>query len=109
MYMIDSDRVFNFLRMGMNVINDPMLSPLIDEAIGSSTIKQIPIPGFSKEDVKVTHDRGKLTVKVNDKFLASYHVPSDIDPSKIEVTAENGLLTIDFENAFGKETEIEIK
>lgn len=107
--MINSDRIFNFIRVGMDVLNDPILSPVIDEVISETTIKKIPIPGYSKKDVSVTHNKGKLTVKVQDKFLASYHVPHDIDPSKIEVTAKDGLLTIDFENAFGSETEIEIK
>lgn len=107
--MINQDRVFNFLRIGMDVLNDPILSPLIDEAVGHATVKEIPVPGFSKDDISVTHNRGKLTVKVEDKHLASYNVPHDVDPSKIEVTVKNGLLTIDFTNAFGSETEIEIK
>ena len=107
--MFNADRVFNFIRIGMNTLNDPVISAVVNETIKAATVKKIPVPGFSKEDIKVTHNKGKLVVKADNKFLAAYHIPHDIDPSKIEVSVENGLLTIDFENAFGTETEINIK
>jgi len=109
MIYMNADGVFNFIRVGMDILHDPLISPIVDEMIGHATVKKIPIPGFTKEDVKVTHSRGKLSVKVEDRFLAAYNIPSDVDPSKIEVTAKNGLLTIDFTNAFGHEEEIKIK
>lgn len=65
-----------------------------------STILVLPVPGFSKEDLKITIENKELKIisekenKLGYKINRSYLISSDIDDIKAKV--EDGMLELNF-------------
>lgn len=61
-------------------------------------VAEIPVPGFSADNVEVTLENNVLSVAAqNDrrKISRSLVIPETIDGERINATVENGLVTID--------------
>ena len=81
------------------------------QALENSYEYYVPLPGFKKENIKVTVKDGEvylLAKQGDDTASYSFLIPEDADPSKLSAKHEDGLLTISVEKL--EETKaIEIK
>lgn len=100
------DKIYEIVKIGIGVITDPTLAPIVDEVVGRPTIIKVPIPGYNRDAVKVTQKGGKLVVNLNDNHFATYNIPAGTNTDKIKIVVVDGVLSIDFAGAQNTETEI---
>lgn len=80
-----------------------------------SFLIKVEVPGYSKEDLKISLIDNKLYIKsINDKKIEyslniKESIFSKLDLSNIKSSTENGILTISFSYKETSKTEIEIK
>lgn len=104
----------SLLRMGMDLLDEPFLSPIVDDSIAikagdlNTTIK-LAVPGYSKEDVRVTKKENKLLIYLKsdgeEKLAKSYFLTKSIDADSIDVSVKDGILVIAFDKALEAEEE----
>lgn len=87
--------------------------------IGPKSIVQYPVPGLSKQDIKISVKDDRLTIsyrpekdtKYTKSFEFTYTLSKEVDLDKISATVENGLLEVKFtqlQSTVPKERIIEI-
>lgn len=113
MYLMDVHKFGNLLNSALAMFDDPMLSPLVDDAVSvkqgeHNAIYKLAIPGYSKSDVRLAKKGDKLKIYVKDKMVKSLFLTSSIDKDLINSTVKDGVLTIDFTKALEMDEE-EIK
>lgn len=95
----------------------------------TSYIAEMNVPGFKKEDINISLDNGIMTIKSEreekvekkeeGKYLVkersvsnmsrSFHIPENVDISKIEANMEDGVLKITIPKAEKKDTSTKIE
>ena len=106
----DINRISQFLSNTLELIAEPLVSPLVDDHVSIKTgeynsVFKLAIPGFGKEDVRLTKKGDKLLIYVKDKLVKSLFLTKSVDKENIKTTIKNGILEIDFSKAFETEEE----
>jgi HSP20 family molecular chaperone IbpA len=72
---------------------------------------EVPIPGMTKENVKLQLDNNLIYINVekSSKYQYVQQLPSDVDVDSIDAIVENGLLTIEFKKLQKHKTIKDIK
>jgi len=74
------------------------------EELDDKTTLEMPVPGFTKEDITIETIDGVLIIdganedsRWTEDFTKKFRMPNSLDPSKVDATIENGILKVTFE------------
>jgi len=111
----DIGKVSLFLKNALEFLDAPLMSPVVDDHISLkgeeyNTEYKLAVPGYSKEDIRITKKGDKLLIYIKDKIVKSLFLTKSIDKENIKTSVKNGVLTLDFSKAFDdNEEEIQIE
>lgn len=104
------DRLFDETLVDMLSTFKPKYESM--EIVNDELVMEFEVPGFSKEDFKITVEDSKLTIDGSTEsrtFHKSYKVQSHWDISKTNAQSKNGILTITIpKKAESKSNKLEI-
>ena len=102
---------FSTIGKGLNLVNcalkDPLFDVLWDNDLEDRELKMA-IPGYGKEDVKITLKGRDLTVQVKDVLTETFKVPRGTKKEHLSISVKNGMLTIKLNPPEEEEISIEI-
>ena len=113
--MKEADLLFKNAGFDSDFISNQVMNYMVEESEGGYLL-EIPVPGLSKEDVKIEIDSNKIKINL-EKDKSKWILKKDyafiakrgIDLEGIEAKVENGVLKIQMPNLSSASKTIEVK